>query len=171
MHTASLAFLLSLNVAAGIQQEPLGVLRATPQEEAMATAAVRVTFDRPVAGGLGGSIDPATIFAIEPAAPGKVDWRDPVTIRFVPDVPLTSLTTYTVTIYDAEGLTDTTGPYDITVTDNDYPTPLAVNTTSPSTDDPITFGLNITDNIDVVTVKANYRWLQAGQWSGWTLDV
>jgi uncharacterized protein YfaS (alpha-2-macroglobulin family) len=97
MHTASLAFLLSLNVV-GVQQEPLGVLRATPQEEGMATAEVRVTFDRPVAGGLGESIDPAGIFAIEPAVAGKVDWRDPVTIRFVPEAPLTSLVTYTVTI-------------------------------------------------------------------------
>ncbi len=98
MIASLLTILLSLGAAGSLQQERLGVLRATPQNEAIATAVVRVTFDRPVAGALGSTIDPATIFEIQPPVDGRVDWRDPVTLRFVPDIPLVALTTYTVTI-------------------------------------------------------------------------
>jgi len=57
------------------------------------------------------------------------------------------------------------------VADNDYPTPSNDGTTSPTTGDPITFKLTVTDNIDVSTVTANYRWMQASAWGSWILDA
>ena len=42
--------------------------------------------------------DPSKILRIEPAVPGKAEWRDPVTLRFTPARPLTAGTTYKVTI-------------------------------------------------------------------------
>ena len=78
----------------------LQVLRVTPAADAAPTASVTVTFDRPVAGSLDRSVDPAGIFRIEPAVRGRLDWRDPVTLRFRPDAPLPPNTSYTVTVAD-----------------------------------------------------------------------
>ncbi|MGH7578573.1 MAG: hypothetical protein ACREM9_00250, partial [Gemmatimonadales bacterium] len=66
----------------------LRVLRVAPAEEAAPTSAVTVTFDRPVAGSLDRTVDPGALFRIQPAVPGEVDWRDPVTLRFRPYLPL-----------------------------------------------------------------------------------
>ncbi len=86
--------------------------------------------------------------------------------------------TNTVYVYNAEGLAVTTveataqlSPLYNIVTDTIYPTPSADGTTSPTTGDPITFKLSVTDNIDVVSVTGNYRWREAGAWGGWTLDA
>lgn len=82
----------------GSQDPTLRVLRVTPADEANPTAVVTITFDRPVAGALDRSVDPSAIFRIEPAVPGRVEWRDPITIRFRPDVLLESGVTYAVTV-------------------------------------------------------------------------
>ncbi|MDQ2670266.1 MAG: MG2 domain-containing protein, partial [Gemmatimonadota bacterium] len=76
------------------------VLRATPQGVASPTSVVTVTFDRPVAGGLDRTVDPAGLLRIEPALDGVLDWRDPVTLRFRPAAPLPPNTEYTVTVSD-----------------------------------------------------------------------
>ena len=60
----------------------LKVLRVVPAEIAAPSTVVTVTFDRPVAGSLDRTVDPRKLFRIEPAVQGKVDWRDPVTLRF-----------------------------------------------------------------------------------------
>ena len=39
-----------------------------------------------------------TFFRIEPAVPGRVEWRDPVTIRLRPTATLSPGTRYTVTL-------------------------------------------------------------------------
>ncbi|HET6762390.1 MAG TPA: Ig-like domain-containing protein, partial [Longimicrobiaceae bacterium] len=78
----------------------LGVLRASPEETAGPGDIVTVTFDRPVAGGLDETVGAATIFSIEPAVPGRVEWRDPVTLRFTPAAPLTPGADYRVRIAD-----------------------------------------------------------------------
>ena len=57
-----------------------------------------MTFDRPVAGSLDRTVDPKSVFRISPGAPGRLEWRDLVTIRLIPDKPLKSGTSYTVTI-------------------------------------------------------------------------
>ena len=77
---------------------PLRVLRVTPADQAAATSAVSVTFDRPVAGSLDSSVDPKRIFSISPAVVGRVEWRDPITLRFTPAAPLNPATAYTVTV-------------------------------------------------------------------------
>src|SRR5688500_6540797 len=80
--------------------DPLRVLRVTPQDDAAPTASVTVTFDRPVAGSLDRTVDPARIFRIEPEVAGTVEWRDPVTLRFRPAAPLPTDRSYTVTVAD-----------------------------------------------------------------------
>ncbi len=62
---------------------------------------VTVTFDRPVAGGLDETVDPKAIFSIEPAVAGRVEWRDPVTLRFTPAAPLPPGAEYRVRIADS----------------------------------------------------------------------
>lgn len=100
----ALASTLLLSVAAPClhaQQspsDPLRVIRVSPSEAALPNAEVRVTFDRPVAGSLDYTVDPAKIATIAPAAPGSWRWRDPVTLVFEPSPLLRTGTTYTVAI-------------------------------------------------------------------------
>src|SRR3982751_6073600 len=77
---------------------PLRVIRSTPAVDAVPTAEISVTFDRPVAGSLDRSVDPTTILRIEPAVSGRIEWRDPVTIRLRPNDALAPGTRYTVTV-------------------------------------------------------------------------
>ncbi|HEY7393866.1 MAG TPA: Ig-like domain-containing protein, partial [Gemmatimonadaceae bacterium] len=77
---------------------PLRVIRSLPGSDANQLSEISVTFDRPVAGSLDRSIDADSIFRIEPATPGRLEWRDPVTIRLRPSGQLSAGTTYTVTI-------------------------------------------------------------------------
>ena len=93
---------------------PLKILRSTPAGRAAPTTAIAVTFDRPVAGSLDRTVDPGGILFIEPAVTGRVDWRDPVTLRFRPLRPLTPNTTYRVTVRDSFEAMDGSrlaGPY------------------------------------------------------------
>src|SRR5438309_10651930 len=94
LHAAVL--LLSAYTTSG--QEPLKILRTAPTDEAAPTSVVAVTFDRPVAGSLDRTVDPKAIFTITPAVPGRLEWRDPVTIRLTPAAPLASNIEYTVTV-------------------------------------------------------------------------
>src|SRR6266576_3236041 len=82
---------------------PLRVLRVTPEGRATApaTIVVSVTFDRPVAGSLDATVDPKKIFSIMPAVNGRLEWRDPITLRFTPAAPLNPATAYTVTVSNA----------------------------------------------------------------------
>ena len=68
---------------------PLRVIRVTPESPADPLAEITVTFDRPVAGGLDSTVRPGDIFRISPRTDGRLEWRDPLTIRFLPDRPLT----------------------------------------------------------------------------------
>jgi hypothetical protein len=77
---------------------PLRVTRTTPTGDATPTAEITVTFDRPVAGSLDRTVDPASILRIEPAVRGRLEWRDPVTIRLRPAEALSSGARYTVTV-------------------------------------------------------------------------
>src|SRR5665647_1412764 len=77
---------------------PLRVLRATPADTAGRAARIEITFDRPVAGSLDRSVDPRTIISVRPAVPGRLEWRDPVTIVLTPSALLRPATAYTVTV-------------------------------------------------------------------------
>src|SRR5712691_8508377 len=96
---------------------PLRVLRVTLTDRAAATTIVAVTFDRPVAGSLDTSVDPKRIFTITPAVAGRVEWRDPITLRFTPAAPLSPGAEYTVTRghdFAAMGRSGVEKPYSFT---------------------------------------------------------
>jgi hypothetical protein len=82
----------------GMSSPPLRVIRAGPTGDANPLAQITVTFDRPVAGSLDRIVDPATVFRVEPTIAGKLEWRDPVTVRLIPAAPLTTGMSYTVTV-------------------------------------------------------------------------
>ncbi|HMA43603.1 MAG TPA: MG2 domain-containing protein [Gemmatimonadales bacterium] len=100
MLSASLRLVLAatLGATALSTADELKVLRVSPQNVGEATEDVTVSFDRPVAGGLDSTVDPRTIFQITPRVLGKLEWRDPVTIRFHPSAPLPAGVTFTVRI-------------------------------------------------------------------------
>jgi alpha-2-macroglobulin len=102
----------------GSSTNPLAVMRVYPATGAEPGTEITVTFDRPVSGGLDAIVDAAEIFRIEPAVDGRVEWRDPVTLRFVPSVPLQPGASYIVTILDTFAAMDGTKlrqPYSFTV--------------------------------------------------------
>jgi alpha-2-macroglobulin len=100
---AGIAVLLAFgSIAWSSPDEPvLAVLRVLPGELAEPDATISVAFDRPVAGGIEEMVDAASIFRIEPAVEGRVEWRDPVTLRFTPARPLPPGAEYRITISDA----------------------------------------------------------------------
>ena len=89
---------VALTTPARAQMGTLRVVRVTPTGDAGPMQQISVAFDRPVAGSLDRSVDPATIFRIEPAVRGRLEWRDPVTIRLTPAAPLAPGARYTVTL-------------------------------------------------------------------------
>ncbi len=108
MHRALAACVAALGVAGFLvlrsahpsaqDRNVLGVLRTSPDAPASPLAPIVVTFDRPVAGGLEELVDASTLIRIDPAVPGKAEWRDPVTLRFTPAAPLRPGTRYEVTV-------------------------------------------------------------------------
>ena len=96
---AAVAPSFALAPRARAQTGPLRVVRSLPAAaDASPNATISVTFDRPVAGSLDRTVDPSRILQVTPAVPGKLEWRDPVTIRLVPAVPMTPGRDYTVTV-------------------------------------------------------------------------
>src|SRR4051812_43932194 len=93
---AALAGVAPHSVLHAQSDTPLRVIRTTPQAEAPPSATISVTFDRPVAGSLDRTVDPRTIMTVTPAVAGKIEWRDPVTLRLTPTSLLTPNTRYTV---------------------------------------------------------------------------
>src|SRR3989442_5126513 len=87
-------------------QEPLKILRTAPTDEAAPTSVVTVTFDRPVAGSLDRTVDPKAIFTIAPAVKGRLEWRDPATIRFTPAPPPPSYIDYYTTVSRTSSASD-----------------------------------------------------------------
>ncbi len=97
LHTAAVIAAASL-ITSGSAETPLRVIRTMPAGDADPTAPISVTFDRPVAGSLDRSVDPRTVLRVEPAIAGRIEWRDPVTVRLVPSSPLRADTHYAVTV-------------------------------------------------------------------------
>ncbi|HXE58854.1 MAG TPA: MG2 domain-containing protein [Gemmatimonadales bacterium] len=100
MLSIRLAAVLLAGAVIADRPPPLRVLRVVPTGDADPTARVMVTFDRPVAGSLDRTVDPAAILRIEPAVAGRIEWQNPITIRFTPAAPLAAGTEYVVTIAD-----------------------------------------------------------------------
>ncbi|MGH7469777.1 MAG: MG2 domain-containing protein, partial [Longimicrobiales bacterium] len=78
--------------------DTLRVMRVYPTDDADPRAAITITFDRPVALDPDSAVSASSIFRIEPNIAGKVEWRDPVTLRFVPAAPLVADAEYRVRI-------------------------------------------------------------------------
>ena len=93
-----LALAAALSAAVVSADGTLKVLRVSPLNTGESTEDITVTFDRPVAGGLDSTVNPRTFFRITPRVAGKLEWRDPVTIRLHPAAPLPAGVTYTVTV-------------------------------------------------------------------------
>jgi uncharacterized protein YfaS (alpha-2-macroglobulin family) len=93
-----LALSLAAAVLPGNGADDLQVLRHLPEDDASPTAVILITFDRPVAEDLDRGVSAASILSIEPAIPGKADWRDPVTLRFTPSELLPVGGRYTVSV-------------------------------------------------------------------------
>ncbi len=91
------ALVASLSLT-GQVSSTLRVMRTAPESPADPRAEITVTFDRPVAGGLDASVDPRTVFRIQPDIDGTLEWRDPMTLRFTPAEPLTPEASYAITI-------------------------------------------------------------------------
>lgn len=82
------ALLLVVNAQVTTAQSPLRILRYSPTDTASSGSIISVTFSRPVAGQLDRTIDARRVISVEPAVKGVYEWRDPITLRFVPDEPL-----------------------------------------------------------------------------------
>ena len=98
MLTTRLVALVAVAAVAAAPPSALQVLRSSPMVEASPTAQITVTFDRPVAGSLDRTVDPKSVLKVEPDIDGRLEWRDPVTLRLVPAKPLKPGATYTVTV-------------------------------------------------------------------------
>jgi hypothetical protein len=92
-----LAIALSMPEGGGAQL-PLRVLRALPDGPANPASVVTIIFDRPVAGMLESTPDPARAVHIEPALDARIEWRDPSTIRIVPRQPLAPGSRFTISV-------------------------------------------------------------------------
>ncbi|MCU0635184.1 MAG: Ig-like domain-containing protein, partial [Gemmatimonadaceae bacterium] len=91
------ALLAIAGTAFAVQPTALKVLRTSPAEIG-ARDTMLIVFDRPVAGSLDYSADPAEIVRIAPAIDARIEWRDPVTLRVVPRTQFALATRYTVTV-------------------------------------------------------------------------
>jgi uncharacterized protein YfaS (alpha-2-macroglobulin family) len=100
MVSTRLALIAALGASAVSPDATLHVLRVSPRQSGEVTEDVMITFDRPVAAALDSTVDPSAIFRITPRVAGRLEWRDPVTIRFHPLAPLPAGVTYTVRVAD-----------------------------------------------------------------------
>ena len=69
-------------------QQPIRVVRHSPVDTARAGDVITVAFNRPVAGSVERSARPERFVRIDPPIHAKVEWRDLVTLRVIPDEPL-----------------------------------------------------------------------------------
>jgi len=79
-------------------QDPIRVVRHAPVDTARSGDVITVSFDRPVVGSLDRTPDPSRIVRIQPSTPARIQWRDPTTLRIIPDQPLTPGGHYRVTV-------------------------------------------------------------------------
>ncbi len=100
MLSARVLAAIAVAVVAAEPPTALQVLSTSPSPsgEASLTSSIQIVFDRPVAGSLDRTVDAASILSIEPKVTGKAEWRDPVTLRFLPVGPLKPGQSYTVTV-------------------------------------------------------------------------
>jgi alpha-2-macroglobulin len=59
---------------------------------------ITISFDRPVVGSVERTPDPSRIVRVEPAIEARIQWRDPTTLRIIPQAPIAPGRRYQVTI-------------------------------------------------------------------------
>lgn len=108
---------LSPQTPHAVAQQPLHVLRHMPFDSVQSGEAIVVVFDRAVAGSVERAPDPNTFVRVEPALAGVIQWRDPQTIRIIPNEALPRLGRYTITVgaFSAADGGRLTAPYVFTV--------------------------------------------------------
>lgn len=79
-------------------QDPIRVVRHAPVDTARSGDVITISFDRPVVGSLDRTPDPRRIVRVEPSMPARIEWRDPTTLRIIPDRPLTPGDRYRFTL-------------------------------------------------------------------------
>ena len=89
------SFLLSVRAPA---QQPIRVVRHSPVDTARAGDVITVSFDRPVAGSVERSARPERFVRIDPPIHAKVEWRDLVSLRVIPDEPLAPGRRFRITV-------------------------------------------------------------------------
>src|SRR5690348_11946417 len=77
---------------------PLRVVRATPVGSTTPITEISVSFDRPIAGAVETAPDPKKVLQLSPELDGRYEWRDPVTVRFIPSKRLPSDLRVVVTV-------------------------------------------------------------------------
>ncbi|MEO7996031.1 MAG: alpha-2-macroglobulin family protein [Gemmatimonadaceae bacterium] len=94
----TLSALLVVTASVASAQTPLRILRYSPTDTATSGSIISVTFSRPVAGQLDRTIDARRVMTLQPDVKGVYEWRDPITLRFIPDKPLVPGAQHTVSI-------------------------------------------------------------------------
>ena len=81
-----------------LAQDPIRVVRHAPVDTARSGDVITISFDRPVVGSLDRTPDATRIVRVEPSIPAQIQWRDPATLRIIPNEPLTPGGRYRVTV-------------------------------------------------------------------------
>jgi uncharacterized protein YfaS (alpha-2-macroglobulin family) len=100
MKSRGLAVLFAATNLIAPAADTLRVMRVYPAGDADPRAAITITFDRPIVADLESALAPSRILQMEPNIAGRVEWRDPVTLRFVPAAPLVAGAEYHITLSD-----------------------------------------------------------------------
>jgi len=79
-------------------QDPIRVVRHAPVDTARSGDVITISFDRPVVGSLDRTPDPARILRVEPPLAAQMQWRDPATLRIIPNRPLAPGSRYRFTL-------------------------------------------------------------------------
>ncbi len=89
MHlSVSAALTLLLGAPPLLAQATLGVRQVLPEGDLRPSSSITISFSRPLAGTLERLRDPSTIVRLVPALSARMEWRDPGTLRIIPDEPL-----------------------------------------------------------------------------------
>lgn len=99
MHlSVSAALTLLLGAPPLLAQATLHVRQVLPDKDLRPSSSITVTFSRPMAGTLERLRDPSTIVRFVPALSARVEWRDPGTLRIIPNEPLPPGTSFSLHI-------------------------------------------------------------------------
>ena len=97
----------TLTPAEARAQQPIRILRHAPFDTVRSGRVITISFDRPVAGSVDQAPDAKKLVRLDPPFKAQVQWRDPVTLRIIPNETLRPGRRYHITV--RKGLTATDG--------------------------------------------------------------